>query len=53
VYENKKIAITGYNGYIGSALYNKLKKDKCDVTPVDIDLSNCEKTIKFFKNKKI
>lgn len=50
-YENKKIAITGYNGYIGSALYNKLKKDKCDVTPVDIDLSNCEKTIKFFKDK--
>ena len=38
-YKNKKVAITGYRGYIGSVLYNRLKKYNCDVTCVDIDLS--------------
>ena len=31
-YKNKKIGITGYKGYLGSALYHKLKKIDCDLT---------------------
>ena len=51
-YKNKKVAITGYRGYIGSVLYNRLKKYNCDVTCVDIDLSKSNEIIKFFENKK-
>ena len=50
-YKNKKVAITGYKGYIGSALYNRLKKDECDVTCVDVDLSRCEEVCKFFDGR--
>ena len=51
-YKNKKVAITGYRGYIGSALYNRLKDDECDVTCVDIDLSNSDEINKFFDENK-
>jgi len=50
-YKNKKIAITGYRGYIGSALHNRLKKYDCDVTCVQIDISKSEEVSEFFKNK--
>lgn len=50
-YKSKKIAITGYRGYIGSALYNRLKKYDCDVTCVNIDISKNEEVSKFFKDK--
>ncbi len=48
----RRVAITGYKGYIGSALYNRLKECNCDVTCVDINLSNSDEINKFFdKNK--
>ena len=50
-YKNKKVAITGYRGYIGSALYNRLKDDECDVTCVDIDLSDGDEIYQFFDGK--
>ena len=50
-YKNKKIAITGYKGYIGSSLYYRLKENNYNVTPVDVDLSNCKETVEFFKDK--
>lgn len=50
-YKNKKIAVTGYNGYIGSALCNRLKKYDCDVTRVNIDISKSEEVFKFFSDK--
>ena len=50
-YKNKKIAITGYRGYIGSALHNRLKKYDCDVTCVQIDISKSEEVSEFLKDK--
>ena len=51
-YKGKKIAITGYKGYIGSALYNRLKEFECDITCVDIDISKRNEINTFFDNKK-
>lgn len=48
-----KILITGGNGYIAKSLYSKLSKkyDVNVITRTDLDLSNSEQTIKWFKNK--
>jgi dTDP-4-dehydrorhamnose reductase len=48
-----KILITGGNGYIAKSLYNALK-DKYDVTSItrqDLDLTDGEATIQWFKDK--
>ncbi len=51
-YNNKKIGITGYKGYIGSALYYELKKLNCNVKCIDVDVSNKEEVkIELEKNK--
>ncbi len=41
-YNNKKIGITGYKGYIGSGLYYELKKLNCNLKCIDVDVSNKE-----------
>ena len=43
--EGRRVAITGYKGYIGSALYNGLKEFDCDVTCVDIDQKKIDSII--------
>ena len=51
-YKNKKIGITGYKGYLGSALYHKLKKIDCDLTCIDVDVSNKKEMKKKLGKKK-
>ncbi len=51
-YKNKSIALTGYRGYIGSALSYKLNQLGCNVTNVDIDLSSKNNIENFFSDKK-
>jgi len=51
-YNNKKIGITGYRGYIGSALCYKLKKFNCVVKFITSDVSNLrELKLELEKNK--
>ena len=50
------ILITGYTGYIGSQIYKELDKKKYNVVGINsknVDISNREQTINFFKNTKI
>tara|TARA_E500000331_G_scaffold246546_1_gene236994 strand:- start:368 stop:1291 length:924 start_codon:yes stop_codon:yes gene_type:complete len=39
-YKNKIVGITGYKGYLGSALYYELKKLDCNVKFIKSDVSN-------------
>ncbi len=51
-YNNKKIGITGYAGYIGSALYYELKELNCYLKCIDVDVSNREEVKKVLEKNK-